>query len=263
MTKLEKLKAIRNELNKQLTVSDVDKIMEFIKLKFAKTDKETKDSVSAFSKTEVAKIVKEVDRILSTVKRGKRGSSGERGQSGRDGKDGRDGQGGRDGLPGVDGRDGLDGIAGLDGKDVEESAVIDQIEKDIPKLGFAVRDALELLTGRERLDIKYIKGWKKALAAIKKETKIFYAGGGGGAEGGRTVLSYDIYDQLDGSTKTFTLPAFWRVISVHSSSFPNAFRATTDYTTDASAMTITFTSEINAATTLATGQTVTIVYSQP
>lgn len=78
--------------------------------------------------------------------------------------------------------------------------------------------------------------------------------------GGRSVRSYDIYSQLDGVTKTFTLPAVYRIISVHSSSFPYSFRETVDYTWTPTS--ITFTSEINAASTLAAGQTITIIYSE-
>lgn len=112
----------------------------------------------------------------------------------------------------------------------------------------------ELKNLRKYVDTQFSK--------VKKSGgKTMYVGGGN-AGGGRIVKSYDIYDSLNGVTKTFSLPAFYRIISVHSSSFPFSFRETVDYTSDASAMTITFTSEISASVTLATGQTVTIVYSE-
>ena len=78
---------------------------------------------------------------------------------------------------------------------------------------------------------------------------------------GSTVLTADISDQLDGVLKTFTLPSNARVLLVLSSSTPNIMRPTVDYTATASA--ITFTAEISASTTLATGQSVIILYKLP
>jgi len=143
------------------------------------------------------------------------------------------------------GKDGRDGIDGKDGS------------PDTPK---EIRDKIKTLKGNKRLPISAIKDLKKKLIEIGKQKIIQTVGGGGG--GGHTMKVYDLSDSLNGVLKTFSLPAFWRVISVHSSSFPNAFRPTTDYTTDANAMTITFTSEIDAGTTLATGQTIIVTYSE-
>lgn len=126
-----------------------------------------------------------------------------------------------------------------------------------------IRNKLEILEGDERLKIEAIRGLRQELDDLKKRggnTTVVHSGGGGG--GGKTVKSYDLSDSLDGSTSTFALPAFYRVISVHLSSFPNILRPTTDYTVDASAMTITFTAEIDPAVSLATGQTLLIVYSE-
>ena len=75
---------------------------------------------------------------------------------------------------------------------------------------------------------------------------------------GSFVYAHDLSASLDGVTKTFTLPANARVILAFASSTPGVFRPTIDYTTTAS--TITFTSEISAASTLAAGQTVIILY---
>ena len=184
-----------------------------------------------------------------------------------------------------DGKDGRDGKDGKDGKDFDESmiaefatkqailevlsriprvdTILTEIEQNLPKFGTKYRDALELLQGDERLDIKAIKGFEDEFIRIEKMIKelptVFV---GGSSSGGRIVKSYDLSSQLNGVTKTFSLPAFWRIISVHSSSFPNAFRETVDYTYDASVYSITFTSEITADTTLATGQTITIIYSE-
>lgn len=127
----------------------------------------------------------------------------------------------------------------------------------------AIRDKLESIKGEdEKLDIDAIGHLREELNKLKKGT--------GGVQyvptassGGGVVKAYDISSQLNGVLKTFTLPAFWRIISVHASSFPSAFRETVDYTSDASAMTLTFTSEIDAGSTLDTDQTVIVVYAEP
>lgn len=74
---------------------------------------------------------------------------------------------------------------------------------------------------------------------------------------------YDLSPFLNGSLKTFMLPAFSKVVLVQSTSTPNAFRPFTDYTTDATNMSITFTSEIDETTTLAAGQSVILLYVEP
>lgn len=113
-----------------------------------------------------------------------------------------------------------------------------------------------------KLIIDAIKGLRKELDEMKASksgagaTHAIFASQRG------AVKAYDISSQLNGVLKTFTLPAFWRVISVHSSSFPSAFRETTDYTTDANASTITFTSQIDASTALASGNSIIIVYAE-
>lgn len=163
------------------------------------------------------------------------------------GKDGRDGEDGRDGADGRDGKD------GRDGRDADEAAIVAKLENDLPRFGEKFRDGLELLEGDERLDASAIKGLD---AAVRKyETKAIPGGG----HGGNYVQAYDLSSSLNGSTKTFSLPAFWKIVSVHLSSAPNILRPTVDYTSDASASTITFTSEINAATSLASGQTLLVL----
>lgn len=156
---------------------------------------------------------------------------------------------GIDGIDVVNGKDGKDGASGKDGKDGSP---------DKPE---EIRNKLESLEDDEKLPIKAIKDLQEELDKLRKQKgNIIYAGGSTG--GGKIVKSYDLSSLLNGVLKTFSLPAFYRVISVHTSSFPNTLRATTDYTTNASAMTITFTSEIDAGTVLAGGQTVTVVYSE-
>jgi len=130
-----------------------------------------------------------------------------------------------------------------------------------PETAEQTRDLLETLKGDERLEIKAIKDLQEKLDALEKKI-----GTGGGnavyASQRGAVKLYDLSAQLNGVLKTFSLPAFWRVINVTSSSFPNAFRPTVDYTTDGGASTITFTSEISASSTLAAGQTLLVEYAE-
>lgn len=147
------------------------------------------------------------------------------------------------------------------------SEVINQLEKRISDIrsltNVEIRDSLETLKDEERLDVSAIKGIeklvKKLVGDVKNFGKTIYVGGGSSG-GGRIVKAYDLSSQLNGVLKTFNLPAVWRVISVHSSSAPFTFRETTDYTWTPT--TITFTSEIDATSTLNTAQSVTIIYSE-
>lgn len=125
-----------------------------------------------------------------------------------------------------------------------------------------IRDSLESIEEeRDKLAIDAISGLKEELEKLKRRKNVTIFGGGA-TGGGRFVKTYDLSDSLNGVLKTFALPAFWRIITVQSSSFPVAFRPTVDYTVDANAMTITFTSEIEASTTLATGQTILVIYAE-
>lgn len=128
-----------------------------------------------------------------------------------------------------------------------------------PDTAKQVRDKLEALKDDDRLDVSSIKGLEEY---VKKNAsgEIKYVPTA--SSGGGIVKAYDLSGSLNGVTKTFALPAFWRVISVHLSSFPNIMRPTVDYTTDASAMSITFTSEIDAPTSLSAGQTLIIIYAE-
>ena len=133
--------------------------------------------------------------------------------------------------------------------------------KDITPI--ELRDKLESITEeKEKLSITAIKDLRKELDELRqmKSKPVFV--GGGSSSGGRISMIYDLSPYLDGATKTFSLPSFWRVTGVLAGSAPIALRPTVDYTTDAGAMTITFTSQIEASTTLAAGQTVLVNYSE-
>lgn len=122
------------------------------------------------------------------------------------------------------------------------------------KLGEDYRNALEALPEGDKLAIEAIEGLRKELDALKRQRS---TGGGGGAIIGRDIIKdYDLSPYLDGSTKTFNIPAVWNIISVDTSSFPHALRKTVDF--QFTSQTITFTDEIDASTVLAQGQTVVL-----
>lgn len=102
----------------------------------------------------------------------------------------------------------------------------------------------------DKIDASHIKGLK-----ADKDGKVVY-----GAIRGPEVQIYDLSSQLNGVLKTFSLPAFRLIFDVRSSSFPYAFRPTVDYTVDYSLMKITFTSQIEASSTLGTGQTLYVLF---
>lgn len=177
-------------------------------------------------------------------------------------------------------RDGIDGKDYvLSGEDKEEIAamvnipvvekVVETIIRETPIVtevahqdnGEDIRNKLEAAfvdaPEEEKMDPRVIRGWddfeKKVSKTTNSGTNFVIVRG--------QVMAYYLDDVLDGSTKTFALPAFWRVISVHSSSTPNPMRETTDWTTDGGAMTITFTSAVDEATTLSAGQRILIQYA--
>ena len=144
---------------------------------------------------------------------------------------------------GRDGKDGRNGKHGMDGR-------LRKAEE--------VRDKLETLEDENRLDSSAIKGLEELIKKFAPRPVML--GGGGG--GGHIVKSLDLndYGPLDGLTKTFNIPAVWRIISIHSSSAPWSFVLTKDYTW--SPTQVVFTDEINAETTLAAGQTITVVFAE-
>lgn len=87
--------------------------------------------------------------------------------------------------------------------------------------------------------------------------EIVQPGSGGGT--GSAVFIYDLSDQLDGATKSFTIPANTAISLVTGSSAPFVFRPTVDYT-GSGTTTITFTASVDAPSALAAGQTLLVQY---
>ena len=129
------------------------------------------------------------------------------------------------------------------------------LEKNLPKFGMQYRDALELLSGNERLDVSAIKGLEEKIIPLVKSNIPVRVQTPAKAY---KVITRDISSELDGSTKSFYWGTHFGISGVFSSSFPNVMRPVIDYTENARG--ITFTSQIEAATTLASGQTVIIQY---
>lgn len=156
-----------------------------------------------------------------------------------------------------------------DGEDADSKEIVKEVlnliklpeqKEVILDGGEEIVNKLETLEGNVRLDVSAIKGLQELLDKSLKGLKGTFGTGGGNVR--EIWKEFDLSDQLDGSTKTFLLPAFYKIISVSASSSPGALRPTIDYTFDSSDMSITFTDQIGAASTLATGQTLLIVYSE-
>jgi len=146
----------------------------------------------------------------------------------------------------------------LEGKlikpDVEEVAKLAASKIEIPdaKLG---DELIEDINKAEKGQIKRER--IEGLDRIEKLANI-KASGGGGITGRDIIQKYDLSPSLNGVAREFNIPANWLILSVTASTFPYTFRGGVDYTfTD---QTITFTSEINAASSLAAGQTIEIIY---
>lgn len=182
-------------------------------------------------------------------------------------------------IKGEKGKDGKTPRAGIDYPTKQEIAKMIAVEfkdmwgaknKDIEKTArkvlqelFETKNAkkiarvLEALQGNDRLDHSALKN-SPDLPTVKlydEKRRAKRLGRGTGS----AVKVYDLSSQLDGVLKTFTIPNNLRVLAVHMSSFPfSSARPTTDYTTTST--TITFTSEIDASTQLAAGQSLLVEY---
>lgn len=133
---------------------------------------------------------------------------------------------------------------------------------DIQNPDTASTIAQKLNTLEEVVDLDVVKGLKKIIGDFQNKIKVLTDRpiNGGAVTGKGHIKTYDLSDKLDGVTTTFNLPANWTIISVVSSSFPSAFRPIIDYTFTPTSL--TFTSQINPASTLAIGQTLIVIYEE-
>jgi len=139
-------------------------------------------------------------------------------------------------------------------KETIEVAKYEEAEKIVDKINTLPEEP------DKQIDIKHIKGWKKLIEEMIGKSKTVFVGGAG-TGGGRIVKVYDFSDQLNGVLKTFTLPAFWRIIDVQIGTIP-PLRPNVDYTANANAMTITFTDEIDPSVYLQSGLSAICIYSE-
>jgi ElaB/YqjD/DUF883 family membrane-anchored ribosome-binding protein len=141
----------------------------------------------------------------------------------------------------------IKGLAGA--ADVEEIAEelkeLREMVNDMP----AEFDSTDLESRVSEIEEKI----EEILKEDKKEKKGFFGRRGGGGMNRAHVTDLDISDQLNGVDKTISIPAVYSIISVALSSFPNILRKGVDFTYTPTS--ITFTDEIDAASTLAAGQT--------
>ena len=208
----------------------------------------------AESLTVLNRIDKVTGEVAGTVKgdKGDKGDPGDVGPMGPMGPQGMQGPPGETGPQGAPGERGPAGPQGVPGKDGE----IGPKGKDgSPDTGQKIVEKINALPIEEeyQIDIEHIKGLKKALKEASTPGVTAISGRG-------RIKNYDLSSSLNGVLKTFAIPANWQVITVVSSSFPSALRPVIDYTY--TPQTITFTSQIDAASTLATGQTLIIVYEE-
>lgn len=160
------------------------------------------------------------------------------------------------------------GDKGEDGHTPTEQELLDLIIPRIPAPINGSPDSptdilkkVQSLEEGERWRIQDVNGLEEELKRLgKKAPSSFVAGGGNGLAIKNAVMVHDLSSSLNGVLKTFSLPAFYRILSVQLSSYPNTLRPTVDYTVNGSTFQITFTDEIPADSSLATGQTCIILY---
>jgi len=154
-----------------------------------------------------------------------------------------------------------------DGVDADEEKVMGMVLAKIPPVkelapetGETIVEKINSLPTEEeyQIGVEHIKG---LLDRIEKLEKMKGTSGVGSASPRNTIQAYDLSASLNGVLSTFSLPAFSKVWQVALSSNP-VLRLTTDYTVDGSLFTVTFTSEIDPATKLASGQSCIVYYSE-
>ena len=133
--------------------------------------------------------------------------------------------------------------------------VMSDMEKSMKEMcsGEKILEKVQEREEGERWEIADVNHLRKELDEMKRMIQHSSGGMGGGITGRDIIKDIDISAQLDGVTKTFNIAGVWNIISVNLSSFPyGSCRKNTDYTFTAT--TITFTSQIDAPTQLASGQ---------
>src|SRR3990167_7398948 len=191
---------------------------------------------------EVQKIeIQGAEVVTIKGEKGEKGDKGDKGDTGERGEKGDSIQGekGEKGDRGEDGQSikGETGERGEKGKDGTNPVITpEQIKEQLQE---------ELDTLKQELE-KFVED------KVKSSRPLF------GGSGKTKIILVDLSSQLDGNTKTFSIGfTHFGIISVQGSSAPfGAFRPTIDYTEIGS--TIVFDASIDAAVSLATGQSLIV-----
>lgn len=180
--------------------------------------------------------------------KGEQGIQGIQGEKGETGQQGERGEKGDKGDTGEQGVQGPKGEQGLSGSPDQPDEIVDKIN-----------------SAKKKIDPKQIKGLSNLIRDVDNMGK--YPQGAMGGGGGDVLSKFfvkDLSSLLNGSTKSFSITQNRIVLDVKCSSFPFVFREGTDYTISGiSRETITFTDQIDAVATLASGQTLIITGIMP
>jgi hypothetical protein len=146
----------------------------------------------------------------------------------------------RDGVDGAKGDKGDRGQAGRDGS---------------PDTPAQVRDKLEALKGKDRLNISAIAGFDEFEKTLRTDFGRITSGRITSGPNANAIQVIDLTSQCNGVTKTFSVPRHRVALSLSSTQFPVIYRPVIDYTT--ANMTLTLTDQVAAPET---GQTLLFVY---
>ena len=182
---LDYLKRMEQKLNLEIEMLENKyiKIVNSIKANYGSDIKEIKKETKDYCQKEVSDIIKKVNAKMAEVKDGVNGLNAD-----------------------------VDEVARMASEIARGEVLplipkIEDIEKDLPKLGVAMRDGLELLKGDDRLEISAIKDLKKELEEIR-ELKGKLGGGGGTSYIG--ISQHFVDDEtpsgaINGTNKDFVL----------------------------------------------------------
>jgi hypothetical protein len=188
---------------------------------------------------------------------GPKGDKGDQGPAGKDGKDALDGK------DGVDGKNGRDGNDGKDGSPDTAEDIVAKHQSLPPEKRISFNDLKDAPQFPKMAGTGYLREITdvNTLGLAHGQVLIWNANTNKwepGTAAGVTPKRYNLSTYLNGSTKTFTIPANIAIVSIHSSSDPFIFDDA-DYS-GSGTTTLTFGAGIDAPSMLASGQTIIVIY---
>ncbi len=185
-------------------------------------------------------LMQRIDNETATVKRlpvGPKGDKGDKGEIGLTGKQG------SQGIRGVQGPLGKNGLNGKDGSPDTPR----QVKDKLLTIGLSVNDIQGLRNVLDEHDQRIGKGRiadQTAIGVLRHQ-----------------LTYYDLSSFLDGTTTTFNLPSFQKIVQITLSSYPTILRPGVDFTFSNSPSQVTFIGVIaaNKATILSAGETVVLL----